>query len=83
VWLFGSRARGEARESSDWDLLVVVPDGIHERELDVEETWELTRGSGVRADVVACYTSEFAKARDTTNTLAYEAVHAGVRIDER
>jgi uncharacterized protein len=26
VWLFGSRARGDARPDSDWDLLVVVPD---------------------------------------------------------
>lgn len=26
VWLFGSRARGDATEASDWDLLVVVPD---------------------------------------------------------
>lgn len=25
VWLFGSRARGEARSSSDWDLLILLP----------------------------------------------------------
>jgi predicted nucleotidyltransferase len=25
VWLFGSRARGDARVDSDWDLLVVLP----------------------------------------------------------
>ncbi|MBL9103267.1 MAG: nucleotidyltransferase domain-containing protein [Myxococcales bacterium] len=26
IWLFGSRARGTARDDSDWDLLVVLPD---------------------------------------------------------
>jgi predicted nucleotidyltransferase len=28
IILFGSRARGDAREDSDADLLIVVPDGI-------------------------------------------------------
>lgn len=83
VWLFGSRARGEARESSDWDILIVVPDDVEEDELDVVKLWELQRDSGVQADVVACHTSEFVLARHTTNTLAYEAAHAGVRIHER
>lgn len=82
IWLFGSRARGEAREYSDWDLLVVVPDDIDEDELDVTVTWALQRNSGVRADVIACHASDFATARNTVNTLAYEAAHAGVRIDE-
>ena len=81
IWLFGSRARGEARDHSDWDLLVVVPDAVDEDELDLLITWKLQRHSGVRADVIACYASDFAMARDTTNTLAYEAAHAGVRID--
>lgn len=46
-------------------------------------TWELQRGSGVQADVIACHVSDFIQARDTPNTLVYEALHAGVRIDER
>lgn len=82
IWLFGSRARGEAQAHSDWDILVIVPDDVDEDELDVTITWELQRKSGVRADVIACHASDFATARDTANTLAYEAAHAGVRIDE-
>ncbi len=62
---------------------MVVPDDVDEDELDVVKLWELTRESGVRADLVACHVSDFASARHTTNTLAYEAVHAGVKIHER
>ena len=25
VWLYGSRARGDAHENSDWDLLILLP----------------------------------------------------------
>ena len=34
IWLFGSRAEGRARPDSDYDLLVVVPDGAPGAELD-------------------------------------------------
>lgn len=30
VWLFGSRANGNAKESSDWDFLVFSNEPIHE-----------------------------------------------------
>jgi uncharacterized protein len=47
VFLFGSRARGDADEQSDWDFLVIVPgdvdfkreQGIRHRLYEIE--WEL------------------------------------------
>jgi predicted nucleotidyltransferase len=33
VWLFGSRAENRARPTSDYDLLVVMPDGTTRNEL--------------------------------------------------
>ena len=35
VWLFGSRARGEARVDSDWDFMAILPDGAPEQDLDL------------------------------------------------
>lgn len=32
VWLYGSRARGDARENSDWDLLILLDKPKTERE---------------------------------------------------
>lgn len=42
--------------------------------------WMMRKQSGVRADVILCGASEFEDARDTPNTLAYEASHNGVAI---
>ncbi len=36
ILLFGSRARGDAKDRSDVDLLVVMPDGTNRREAAVE-----------------------------------------------
>jgi predicted nucleotidyltransferase len=83
IWLFGSRARGDADASSDWDLLVVVPDGIDDAELDPLVGWRLQRSSGVRADVFPCRSTDFREDRDTPNTLAYDAAVDGLLIYER
>lgn len=83
VWLFGSRARGEATEDSDWDLLVVVPDDTPEDELDPLVAWQMRKESRVRADLIPCHEHAFRDDADTPNTLAYEAAHRGVLIYER
>jgi predicted nucleotidyltransferase len=83
IWLFGSRARGDAGPESDWDLFVVVPDDIQESDLDPLVAWQLQRGSGVYADVIACRACEFHEDLDTVNTLSYAVVSEGVLIYER
>ena len=52
IWLFGSRARGDARPDSDFDLLVVAkPTGADWAE-DYEKVYAPTMGSGIGVDVV-------------------------------
>ncbi len=83
IWLFGSRARGNARADSDWDLFVVVPDDIQESNLDPLVGWQLQRGSGVYADVIPCRAGEFREDLGTVNTLSYAVASEGVLIYER
>ncbi len=81
VWLLGSRAKGLAREDSDWDLLVVLPDDNPEEEMfDHLSPWRLRRLTKVNADVVYCNDTEFAEATSVPNTLAYEIARSGVVI---
>ena len=82
-WLFGSQARGTARPGSDWDLLVIVPDSIDDRDVDPVAAWRLAKQSGVRADVVPCRAMDFREDRTTPNTLAYEAAARGLLVYER
>ena len=54
IWLFGSRARGDARPDSDFDLLVVAKaDGADWAE-DYDKVYAPTMGSGIATDVVPC-----------------------------
>ncbi|MCE9583725.1 MAG: nucleotidyltransferase domain-containing protein [Planctomycetes bacterium] len=82
VWLFGSRAKGLATPSSDWDLLVVVPDDEPAAD-DLMAVYQVRKQSGVPADVILCRATEFEEAREVPNTLAYEAAHFGVPIHGR
>jgi predicted nucleotidyltransferase len=83
VFLFGSRARGEAQTESDWDLFAVVPDDVPEDQLGPLASWRLRKESRTRADVVTCHASDFSEDRDTPNTMAYEVAREGVLLYER
>lgn len=59
IRLFGSRARGDAHERSDWDVLVIVPDSTPDHLLDLVEARRAVRDLHLRADVVPARRSEF------------------------
>lgn len=83
IWLFGSRARGGARPTSDWDLLVVVPDDATDDELDVVHAWQVVRDLRIPADVIPVRRSEFEEARDHAGTLVRTVVGEGMQIYAR
>jgi predicted nucleotidyltransferase len=83
VWLFGSRARGDAKADSDWDLLVLVDDSATDADLDPSVGRTLRRACGIRADVIPWRASEFEEFRATPNTLAFEVATDGVLLHER
>jgi len=80
VLLFGSRARGDARSDSDWDILVVLPDNADEALLDPMLGWETQKDTGVHADVLCCYRSEFLADIKVANSRTREIVDHAVSI---
>jgi predicted nucleotidyltransferase len=77
VYLFGSRARGEAHADSDYDLLVIVPDDFPRERMAPMETYELSRKVRIPADIIACRRSRFEDTKDKVGTLSYEATKLG------
>jgi predicted nucleotidyltransferase len=85
VILFGSRARGSNRPTSDWDLLVIVDDEAPAKLFDAEFCWNVQRKAarGVHADIVPCKVSVFQQARKIIDTLSREAEREGLVVYER
>lgn len=84
IWLFGSRARGEAHAYSDWDLLVVAPDEVAEKaEEDPLFVWPFLKRSGVNADLIVCSEDDFKEGARVPNTLGYEVFYNGIPIYEQ
>ena len=68
IYLFGSRAEGQARPDSDFDLVVVFDDDAPNRDADYDEVYSPLLGLGVGCDVVPCRWSEFQEVlTDPTN----------------
>jgi len=80
VWLFGSRARGDHREDSDWDLMVVLGDEAPPSALHPVPLWQLGRDAGLIADVVADRASDLRGFGAIPTTLQHQVVREGVRL---
>jgi predicted nucleotidyltransferase len=83
IWLFGSRAENRERPTSDHDLLVVMPDGTPELELDPVRAWRLGWEARVTADIIPCTRSEFDEEKDELDSLPRAAMLRGRKIYER
>lgn len=83
VILYGSRARGEATDQSDWDLKVIVSDETPEPVFSPMFGWRVQEGSGVYADVSCTRLSEFRADLRVANSAASHMVDDGIVLDVR
>ena len=81
VWLFGSRARGEARADSDWDFMAILADDAPEQDLDLASVWQRLRDLRLRrVEVFTMTRSEFDEWKRSLGTLAEIVASTGVVI---
>lgn len=81
IWLFGSRARGDERVGSDWDLLIALPDQQAEIASDPLWGWELAKRSGLAATIVTTTTSDLNEAWGVPNTLGFVIAREGLLLE--
>lgn len=80
VWLFGSHARGEATDTSDLDLFVVVDDHTLGSSDPAEARRAARNGYEGPLDLLIASRSKFETRRRVFGTLAETIDHEGVRI---
>jgi predicted nucleotidyltransferase len=80
IWQFGSRAPGDAGADSDFDLLVVLPDGLPAAVYSAWRAAEPVTGCGLGYDIVPCSLSAFRKDREVPGSLVHCAVTEGRAI---
>ncbi len=72
IILFGSAARGEMKQNSDIDLLVVMPEGVHRRRT-AQLLYRQISGLGVPFDILVATPEDLEKHRDNIG-LIYRVV---------
>lgn len=83
IILFGSRARGDARPDSDYDLLVILRDLDPRRQHPMlVGLYQVFRGVGVTVAPHVMGEEEFEETRDVIGGLAYPAAKEGVVLYE-
>ena len=82
VYLFGSRARGQATPDSDYDFLVVVPHSEKPRYRRDQEAYLALCGSGVAKDIIVLTRAEFESSRRAASSLTSAVLSEGILLHE-
>ncbi len=81
VILFGSRARGDARSDSDYDLVVVLDDDTPDEAANWRHRYRARRGYS--ADIVPCREGVLRERARAIGSFAHSIVTQGVVVYER
>ncbi len=80
VWLFGSRARGNARPDSDFDILVVAKPEGHFGSDDYEVADKCVRDLRIGCDIVPCAAADFQDGLALATSFVAQVVREGRRL---
>lgn len=80
VYLFGSKARGDAGPDSDYDLLLVVGDDAPPERRGSRLAYEVLWGTGTAADVLVCSRTYFDSRLHLRASLPATVIREGVLL---
>jgi|SRR5579884_128428 predicted nucleotidyltransferase len=77
IYLFGSRARGDAGPDSDYDLLLIVPDGAPPERKHSKLAYQVLWGTRAAADVIIWEKSAFERRARVVSSLPATVLREG------
>lgn len=77
IYLFGSIARGDADEDSDYDLMVLVPDDATPERRGSRLAYQALRGTGIAADVLVWTRGSFERRAHVVASLPATVLREG------
>jgi excisionase family DNA binding protein len=80
IYLFGSAARGGAGPSSDYDVLLVVPDDASASRLRARRAYEVLWGIGVAVDVLVWRRGAFDESSEVPTSLPASVLREGILL---
>ena len=82
VWLFGSRARGDAGSDSDWDFLAVMPESRLTRYERAVAARRLVSDFRIPKDIIVLTRAEWEKDLLVPSSLANTVLAEGIPLHE-
>lgn len=79
IILFGSAARGEMGPDSDFDLLVVMPEGTHRRQT-AQDLYRRGERAGQPFDVLVATPSDLERYEDNIGLIYYTVLREGREV---
>ena len=83
IYLFGSRARGDATPYSDFDILVVTPSDGARGAIGPAEAYAPLLGLGIACDVLACSREDFEREKAEKTGICRTVLREGRLLYER
>ncbi|NDW04829.1 nucleotidyltransferase family protein [Jiella pacifica] len=80
VVLFGSRARGDNAQDSDWDLCVILPDDVEPGRYNAVNLWLEASNFGLPIQVFPIRRSAFIERSSDINSLSHDVLRDGLPI---
>lgn len=83
IYLFGSRARGDATALSDFDLMMITKCEDGAEEVDPAEAFAPLRGLGIACEVIPCRRDDFEREKQQRTGICRTVAREGRRVYER
>jgi predicted nucleotidyltransferase len=83
IYLFGSRARGDATPLSDFDLMMITRLDEDVTSVDLAEAYAPVQGLGIACEVIPCSRATFERERRARTGICRTVAHEGRIVYER